>query len=155
MSEEFSKAVTSILEPVLMKQGFRRIKLKDCICAKYLYQKGRLWFSVSWDWRDQYFDTNLGNLFWFKDVMPRVVVIGDYSCYDKTVQWNSIRQNDDIEKIISKISLSLLSAITLYETDYARIFQNFRVSRGGRSGINIDEFIGNEVDEKSLKPYIA
>ena len=154
ISKVFDKAFTEVLEPQLTRLHFVRTELDNCMRPECLYQKDRLWFSVSWDWRDGYFDANLGRLFWFKDVMPRVVVIGDYSSYDREIKWDSIRSEADIPKAISRIADTLPSAMIKYETYYAEIFQSFRVSRGKTKGLNIDEYIGKEVDAQSLKQYI-
>ena len=52
-------------------------------------------------------------------------------------------------------SYSLEDAITLYENEYEKIFQDFRVSRSKRGGINIDEFIGKEVNIDDLQKFKA
>jgi hypothetical protein len=154
-SKIYDKTFSEVLEPELIKLGFKKVRLDHCMRPEYLYQKNRLWFSTSWDWRDGYFDANLGRLFWFKDVMPRVVVIGDYSSYDREIKKDSIRSEGDIQKTLSRIAETLSSAMAKYEAYYTEIFQSFRVSRGQRPGINIDEFIGKEVDEESLRQYLT
>ena len=155
ISKDFDKTFIDVLEPELTRLGFNRVRLDHCMRPEYLYQKDRLWFSTSWDWRDRYFDANLGHLFWFKDVMPRVVIIGDYSSYDREIKWDSIKSEGDIQKTLSRIAETLSSAMIKYESYYTDIFQDFRVSRGRRNGINIDEYIGKEVDEESLRQYMA
>lgn len=73
----------------MIQLGFKEVILKDCMCPEVLYNKGSLWFSASWDYRDRYLELDLGHLYWFKDVMSRVIVLGDYQNYlsnDKTKQ---------------------------------------------------------------------
>ena len=149
----FNGKFERILEPALKDSGFTRIKLKNCICPEYLYYKRRLWFALSWDWRDRYLEACLGHLHWFSDVMERVVVIGDYSCYDSRISPDAIDRIGDESKVLTIVASSLEEAISIYENEYDRIFENFRITRSKRSGININEYIGNEVTLGDLKSY--
>ncbi len=93
---EYQKIIKKNLQPKLKQLGFKEIKLKDCMRPEVLYNKERIWFGSSWDYRDQYLDLSLGHLYWFKDVMPRVIVLGNYKSY-----------TNKIEKIINQGSFSL------------------------------------------------
>lgn len=144
-----------ILEPVLKDLGFVKVVLNGCMRPQFLFNKERLWFSLSWDWRDRYLDVSLGHLFWFKDVMERVVVIGDYSNYENQITPNAIDKIGSDTKVLNLISSSLSDAISQHEAEYEKVFQDFRVSRSRRGGINIDEYIGEEVTIKDLKRFEA
>jgi len=151
----FDSDFKRILTSELTRAGFKRVKLQSCMCPEYLYNRDRLWFSISWDLRDQYLDVSLGHLYWFKDVMARAVVIGDFSNYDKNVKWNSINSETKANVVLDRIAKSLSGAIDTYRVDYEKIYQDFRLSRSKRSGINIDEFIGKEVSKGELDEYKA
>lgn len=43
----------------------------------------------------------------------------------------------------------------IYKIHYQNIFENFRVSRGERNNLNIDEYIGKEVQEKELVKFLS
>ncbi len=125
------------------------------MCPEYLFHKGSIWFSLSWDFRDQYLDVSLGKLFWFKDVMERVVVIGDYSSYARKITWDAMSKLGSDIAIFEAIASSLDKAITIYDERYTKIFEGYRVSRSKRGGINIDEYIGSEVEISELGKFKA
>ena len=81
---EYQKIVEKILRPTLIDNGFHEIRLTHLNETDVLYRKNDLWFGTSWDWREisGYF---VGKLYWFKDFMPRIVVVGDYSSYLKEI----------------------------------------------------------------------
>ncbi|MEP5764753.1 MAG: hypothetical protein ABJ308_09165 [Halieaceae bacterium] len=153
MSDTFDHNFKTILGPVLEELGFKQVKLKDCMCPQYLFNNGQTWFALSWDWRDQYLEVSLGRLYWFKDVMERVVVIGDYSHYESTITPSAMSTLGSDETIFSAISSSLESALDIYRDNYAKIYEDFRVTRSMRGGINIDEYIGPEVAISELEKF--
>jgi hypothetical protein len=146
-------AFDSFLKPVLAGLEFEEIRLKDCIHPEFLFRKGRIWFSLSWDYRDQYLDVCLGHLFWFRDVMPRVVVIGDFEHWDKSVTWDSVRSEVEFQTVFGRIGESLPEAFSNLESQYPIIFEDFRKSRG--QNIKIDDYIGKEISVDGLKQYRA
>ena len=152
-SRPFDQKFKEILKPTLENSGFTRVILKGCICPDYLYNNGRLWFELSWDWRDRYLDVALGHLYWFKDVMDRVVVIGDYSCYMDRVTHDAIDKIGSESKVLELISSSFEESVSVFAKEYDRIFQDFRITRSRRNGINIDEYIGKEVSRDELQRY--
>ncbi len=80
--KEFTALFESILEPKLFSIGFKRVVLaKGWISPEYLFERDGIWFACSWDWRDRYLEINLGRLFFFKDVLPRVIVYGPFENY--------------------------------------------------------------------------
>lgn len=155
MLDTFDKNIRKILFPVLKELGFQQVKLKGMICPEYLFNNGDVWFSLSWDWRDQYLDVSLGKLFWFKGVMERVVVIGDYSNYEESITYSAMSSLGSDVAIFEAIAESLKEALKIYTEEYENIFQDFRVSRNKGGGINIDEYIGAEVEITDLQKFKA
>ena len=155
MSDSFDKNFRQIVGPKLKELGFEQLKLEGCMCPEYLFHKESLWFSLSWDWRDQYLDVSLGKLFWFKDVMERVVVIGDYSSYDRRITWDAMSKLGSDIAIFEVIASTLDNALAIYDKSYAKIFEGFRVSRSKRNGINIDDYIGKEAVLNDLNKFKA
>ena len=67
------------LEPILLELGFSRYSLpKGWIQPSFLFKHNdsNIWFGCSWDWREFYFEAELGGLYRFKDVLPRVIICG-------------------------------------------------------------------------------
>ena len=155
MSETFDQHFRKLLNPTLEELGFKRVKLKGIMCTEYLFTNGSVWFSLSWDWRDQYLDVSLGKLFWFKDVMERVVVIGDYSNYDERITYSAMSTLGSDIAIFEAIASSLKGALNTYNEKYSEFYQDFRLSRSKSGGINIDEYIGEEVELSELQKYKA
>lgn len=155
MSDTFDQNFRKILIPILKDLGFNRVELKGCMCPEYLFNNGTVWFSLSWDWRDQYLDISLGKLFWFKDVMKRVVVIGDYSNYEGTITHSAMATLGSDVAIFETVALSLKDALQTYNEKYVEIYHDFRVSRSKRGGINIDDYIGSEVELFELQKFKA
>jgi hypothetical protein len=154
-TSQFSSSFDLILQPVLSGLGFDRVLLKDCMRPEYLYRKDGLWLGVSWDYRDRYLEVSLGRLHWFSDVMPRVVVIGDYSKYEPGITPDAIRKPQDTDRVMRKIAETLESAIEEFGRNYASIFQDFRVSRSRVRNIDIDRFIGPAVKDSELAEFLA
>jgi len=153
--KSFDKKVREIVQPKLKELGFKRVKLDRCMCPEFLYRNDRLWFSLSWDWRDRYFEVSLGRLHWFKDVMERFVVIGDYENFDNRITPSAIDNLGGEAETLKIIASSLENAVSQCETDYERILQDYRVSRSGRKGINIDNYIGPEATDDDLRKFAA
>jgi hypothetical protein len=151
----FDKKFQSLLFPKLEELGFTQVSLKDCMHPEYLFKNGRLWFELSWDWRDRYLDVALGHLHWFKDVMPRVVVIGDYSSYKREITFKAIDTIGSESKVMEIIANSLEQSILIYREHYTDIFEGFRKSRAISRGINIDDYIGKEVTSNELIKFEA
>ena len=118
---EYHKTIDKYLKPTLNEFGFEEVRLKDCMKEEVLYRKNRLWFGTSWDWRDRYLDVDLGHLYWFKDVMPRFIVVGNYSSYSKEIQNISESDENYLVKVANAIASTLPSAIAVYEERYEKI----------------------------------
>ena len=73
----FRQAFAEIVEPVLRARAFQRFaKPRGWMAPAELFEANERWFGASWDWRDQYLEVDLGHLFEFRDVMPRVIILG-------------------------------------------------------------------------------
>lgn len=82
--EEFNILFESIVAPKLLLLEFEKIILPEgWISPEYLFEKDGVWFGCSWDWRDHYLEIDLGHLFYFEDVMPRVIVQNTFESYLK------------------------------------------------------------------------
>lgn len=120
---------------------------------EFLFHRDRAWFALSWDWKDQYLDVCLGRLFWFRDAMTRVVVIGDYSHWDSGVTWNAIRSDSDFDVVYGRIRDSLPDAVARLDAEFPSLLSAFKNTRGHR--VQIDEYIGQEATIDSLEKYRA
>ena len=75
--QEFIEVASSIVRPIVEPHGFRPVARKaGWLAPTVLLESGNRWFSAEWDWRDQYLQVDLGRLYLFDDVMPRVIVHG-------------------------------------------------------------------------------
>ncbi len=150
---QYEIAFDNLLRPILANLKFEEVRLKDCMRPDLLFGSGRIWFSLSWDWRDQYLDVCLGRLFWFKDVMPRVVVIGDFSYWNSFITWDAINAESSFETVFTKIADSLPTAVSRVESEYPNLVDRYKKSRN--KTIRIDDYIGIEADIDALKKYRA
>jgi hypothetical protein len=57
--------------------------------------------------------------------------------------------------IFEAIASSLKGALNTYNEKYSEFYQDFRLSRSKSGGINIDEYIGEEVELSELQKYKA
>lgn len=142
------------LKPTLKKLGFERIQLKSCIHPEELWRNGRLWFAASFDWRDQYLEVSLGHLYWFRDVMPRVIVLGDFSSYVKFDPYDQFKR-DGLDKTLIEIQESFDHALGVYRSRYPEILH---ARLHPKKSKYIKEYLlalGEEVTDEELKEYIA
>lgn len=142
-----------LLAPTLAELHFEELKLEGCMHPEFLFRRDRICFSLSWDWRDRYLDVCLGRLFWFRDVMPRIVVIGDFSYWDSEVTWNAIGSKSDFDTVFARIRDSIPAAVDCVEVEYPNVLESFRKSRNIPT--KIDEYLGKEVELADLEHYMA
>ena len=83
--------------------------------------------------------------------MPRVVVIGDFSHWDATVTWNSIKSASDLDVVFTRILNRLPHAVATVESEYPTLLEHFRKSR--RAHVSIDDYIGEEATTDALEKY--
>ena len=140
------------LTPTLKDSGFKTVRLKSCISYEELWRKGRLWFGASYDFRDQYLDVNLGRLYWFEDVMPQVVVIGDIS-ESCEFQFSDYLEQHGLEETLKIVASALPEAEKAYETRYDQIYADHPKKFGKRCLRVFLEGLGDEVEFEDLAKY--
>ncbi len=121
-SQIFENKVKQVLQPKLFSLGFERIRIKDgWIAPTFLYEHDDIWLGASWDWRDHYLEIDLGRLFLFRDVLPRVIVIGTIAIND--VQARELKDSEDYEtyfqEIFTRVNADLDDRVRLFETEFA------------------------------------
>ena len=124
--EIFEKEVKQILQPKLFSLGFERIKIKDhWMSPAFLYEHNDIWFGTSWDWRDTYLEIDLGRLFFFKDVLPRVIIIGTIDITD--MQSRNSMTIEDYEKYFQdmfvQVSASLEDELRMFDAQFPEAFE--------------------------------
>jgi hypothetical protein len=151
---EFSKLIDAKLKPKLMAIGFQEMFLEDCIHPEVLYNKGRLWFGASWDYRDRYLEINLGHLYWFKDVMLRVIILGDYSSYYSKISQCSLDEVNGLAVVVDTINNTIESAIEIYNKKYDLILQKYIQPKKVKYAKGFVLHLGKEVSMDELKELI-
>ena len=122
----FEQEVKRILQPILFSLGFERIKIKEnWIYPTFLYEHNNMWFGTSWDWRDNYLEIDLGRLFFFKDVLPKVIIIGTINIGEMLS--GESKQFEGYEKyfqgIFTKVGASLDEKVRLFDVQYPEVFE--------------------------------
>lgn len=152
MHSEFRADFDAILKPRLEAEGFQRIILDGCINYEELWRNGRLWFGASFDWRDRYFEADLGHLYWFRDVMPRVIVLGNYASYvgfDPTKRFHQIGLTATLEAIRDSFG----DAIAKYNDYYLKILESQLNPKNSRYSKEYFAAMGEEVNDADLRKY--
>jgi hypothetical protein len=154
MQSGLKSAFSAILAPTLIKNGFQRVQLKGCIHYEELWRNDRIWFGVSYDIRDQYLEINLGHLYWFRDVMPRVVILGHYGSY---VHFNPDAKlsKEGLSKTLESVRDTFESSITVYRIRYNEILQAKLHPKKAKYVKEYSLALGQEVKEEELKPFIS
>jgi hypothetical protein len=154
MQSKIKKEFDQILKPVLDKHGFCRVELKSCIHEEQLWRNGRLWFGVSLDWRDQYFEAYLGHLYWFRDVIPRVIILGEYSSYANFDPYKLFR-SDGLVKTLEAIAQTFDQALKKYDRYYDDILKSKLQPKKTKYAKEYIMALGEEVKEQELQKYYA
>lgn len=154
MKSEFQKTVEKLLKPTLIENGFREIRLINLMKPEVLYRKNDLWFGTSWDWRDRDLEVSLGHLYWFKDFMPRIVVVGDYSSYLKETENIILHHTDSVNESLPKVANTLVKSLEIFESNYDQIKSEFINCRIKRTP-NFESYILNRATDSNLKKYWA
>jgi len=97
--------------PKLIELGFKEIRLQHCMRPEVLFRKSNLWFGTSWDFRDEYLELNIGGLYWLKDLMPRVVVLGEYSAHCALGKPTTSVRAGDLEQIAETVAFSIRNVV--------------------------------------------
>lgn len=154
MQSELRDEFDAKLKPLLIAEGFQRVELAGCMKPEELWRKGQLWFGASFDWRDRYFDAHLGHLYWFRDVMPRVIVLGEFASYvgfDPTKKFNQIGLASTLEAIRDSFG----DAVAKYNDYYSKILESQLNPKNGKYGKEYFAAMGEEVKDADLKKYLA
>lgn len=115
---EFIAAVEQVVLPVLEPHGFQRVKRPDgWMTPEILLESRNRWFGASWDWRDQYLDADLGRLFLFRDVMPRVIVRGPLSVGETNAGKDAA---DFVRTVLGRIASRLPEVLERFDELYPR-----------------------------------
>ena len=120
---DFEGKFAQILEPVLRSIGGTKRKLPTgWIQPYYMYQlDGGLWFQCSYDWRDRYFSADIGKAYLFKDVLPRIIIKGNYDdllsagTKEGIVKASPMRKKDDLNLKLELIAQTLPLIIKNYD----------------------------------------
>lgn len=118
---DYVRAIEKLAKPALVKLGFQEVRLKDCMRPEILYRNGDLWFGTSWDWRDRILDVNLGQLHWFKDVMPRVIILGNYSNYNHDIERIRAESSNYLDEVATMIAQTASDAVANYNNVHERV----------------------------------
>jgi len=146
MSDPYQKILERSLLPRMESLGFTRVTLMDCMRPEVLLRKGDLWFGTSWDCRDQYLELRIGGLYWFKDVMPRVVVLGEYSDHCASIK----RMSPSIPNYLEEISAAVERSIE----DVVRSTEKIQESEA-RSVARLRDLLISKVLDSELMEYGA
>lgn len=148
-SEEiFESEIKQVILPKLSALGFDRIILKDnWIYPKFLFEHNDIWFGASWDWKDNYLEIDLGRLFFFKDVLPRVIIIGTIGlqdmAHDKQKQFQGYQNY--FHEIFTAIAKNLEENTRTFDAQYPEAYER-------RIKINeeIPKYLGRQVKRSEL-----
>ena len=148
----YQQIIDRVLKPKLVELGFEEVKLKGCMKPEVLYRHKNVWFSTSWDWRDRFLDIDLGHLHWFKDVMPRFIVLGDYSLYSDEIK--KIKESDEnyLENVARTIANTIETAIETYHEKYDQIIKTYLDERNKYSTVFLNH-LGSIVRDEELLDY--
>jgi len=150
---EFQKELDRTLRPKLETLGFREVVLKDCMQPEFLFNKDRLWFGASFDYRDQYLETDLGRLFWFKDVMPRVIVLGDYGSYCPKLKSLPLDADNSLSVVATTIRESIENAVLIYNQRYEKILAETKNPKKLAYAKEFFIHLGDEVSKNDLARF--
>lgn len=135
------------IEPIIEELNGKLIEIKGVILPNYLYSfPNGIWLSFDLDKKDNYFDVRLGRLFYFKDVMPRVIVLEKIEYYFNAInelnlnkiKFNFSYNSYDIENMFEILKNNLKIIIE----NYSQLKENSKTK----------DLILKE--ENRLKPYL-
>ena len=149
----YQKLIELELVPKLIELGFKEVILENCMSREVLFQNERLWFGTSWDWRDMYLEVDLGHLYWFKDVMPRVIILGSYNNYIEEINKYDPSSIEELKPIVKLISGTLEDAVKIYHDKYELILSKYIQPQKQKYAKEFSLHLGNEVNENELSKY--
>jgi len=152
---EFQKEIDVVLKPKLLELGFQEIMLDHCMRPEVLFNNGRLWFSASWDYRDQYLEIRLGHLFWIKDVMPHIIVLGDYVDYYSKLKDLPTNTSNYLRTVVEFIRDSIKDALIIYEDRYEAILAESKNPKKFKYPKEFLILLGGEVSKCDLERFMT
>ena len=143
-----------IVAPKLKDLGFKEVLLKECMHPEILFNRDRIWLGASWDYRDQYLEVELGHLYWFKDVMPRVIVLGEYGSY--VTEFKKLKSDDPdfLTKVAKTIRDSIDCALRTYEARYVDVLAERKNPENLKYRKEFHMHLGSEVSKNDLSRYL-
>ena len=150
---DFQKKIEQDLKPTLLFLGFKQVKMKHCISYEVLFNNRQLWFGASWDYRDQYLDISLGHLYWFGDVMPRVVILGKYESYCGKLDGLLRSKTWEMKAVIELVKNTLENSIEIYKERYEQILNEILKPTKRTYSKEFYSLLGQEVSDKDLSKY--
>lgn len=121
MLEKYIKTINPI---ITMLNGKRIEKIDGVLIPEYLFSfPNNIWLSFDLDKRDNYFDVKLGGLFYFDDVMPRIIVLESIEYYFEginelkigNINYNFCHQSFEINEIFDLLKKYLPKIIENYQ----------------------------------------
>ena len=156
MKTEFHNLVDLELKSILLDLGFKEIILKDLVQPEILYCNKRLFFGATWDSRDLYLQIDFGHLYWLKDVMPRVFVLGDYTNYcENLINYSSQKNLNGVHRALKKVKETLSDYTNIYNNKYKLILESYLKPKNNEYKETLREYIGKEVEANELSKYIT
>jgi hypothetical protein len=146
MSATYPEILDRSAIPKLESLGFTRVELSNCMWPEVLLRREALWFGTSWDWRDQYLQLNLGGLYWLRDVMPRVVVLGEYSAHCAPIKRLSPKTPGYLEEVAAAIEGSIEEVLRSHDAIQAS---------EARSAAMLRPLLISKVRDEDLEDYRA
>lgn len=152
--ESYKSSVIDILQPMLLSFGFIEVELSSCISYEALYRRGRQWFGTSFDYRDQYIEVDLGHLYWFKDVMPRVIVMGEYAAFCDFSP-DHILKTEGVESVLNHVRDSFGAALETYKEVYDQVLNKCLRPPKGKYRKEYVLMLGHEVKDDELERFYS
>ena len=152
MNSDYVQIFDAIFKPTLIGLGFKKVLLKGCMTYDVLYQKGNLWIGSSWDFRDQYLEFSLGHMYSFKDVIPRFIILGDYSDYCGLLTDLQPYTSNYRAKYLELAFDNLMESLAIYENDYSGIKDKYINSRR-KYNPEYKHLLGKPVTSKVLAAF--
>ena len=118
-----------------------------------LYRRGRLWFGASYDVRDQWLELKLGHLYWFHDVMPRVIILGDLSQYGMQCP-NDGASTEQINNCLADTAENFERVLTTYSTRYPEILERHLYPPPRKYSKEYLSCLRTEVQDTELQEYL-
>ena len=142
--KDFEQQFENKIVPILKQLNAKKINhIQNWINPRYLYFLNKsIWFSCSYDWRDSLLEADIGRLYSFRDVMPRIVIIGNYEFFlYELLEMNIIEKEEIMKFNILAEGMSIIS-----KTLEIALKINKQKSK------KLDEKLKSE--EERLRPYI-